>query len=102
MERYHSSIVKLDCMNNKFRGNIPLPPNLCFGKHLSVLNMGINQLQGSIPSDLGRCATLRRLFLNENNFTGFESNLTMKYMDMTHEQEQYQWSDRINYNLQLV
>ncbi|XP_045787320.1 receptor-like protein kinase [Trifolium pratense] len=81
----NSSIVKLDCMNNKFIGNIP--PNLCFGKHLLELNMGINQLQGRIPSDVGRCATLARLFLNDNNFTGslpkFESNLNLKYMDMS-------------------
>ncbi|KAK2377462.1 receptor protein kinase [Trifolium repens] len=81
----NSSIVKLDCMNNKFGGTIP--PNLCFGKNLRELNMGINQLQGGVPSDVGRCATLVRLFLNDNNFTGslpyFESNLNLKYMDMS-------------------
>jgi len=49
--------------------------------------MGINQLQGGIPSDVGRCQTLMRLILNENNFTGslpdFESNLNLNYMDMS-------------------
>jgi len=52
--------------------------------------MGINQLQGGIPSDIGRCVTLKRLFLNENNFTGslpdFESNMNLKYMDMSKQQ----------------
>ncbi|KAK2377453.1 receptor protein kinase [Trifolium repens] len=81
----NSSIVKLDFTNNKFSGTIP--PNLCFGKNLRELNMGSNQLQGGVPSDVGRCATLVRLFLNDNNFTGslpkFESNLNMKYMDIS-------------------
>nr|ABN08638.1 Leucine-rich repeat, plant specific [Medicago truncatula] len=51
-----TNLSEVGRMNNKFNGNIP--PNLCFGKHLLDLNVGINQLQGGIPSDIGRCETL--------------------------------------------
>ncbi|XP_061338200.1 uncharacterized protein LOC133285060 [Gastrolobium bilobum] len=81
----NSSLVKLDCKNNKFTGSIP--PNLCFGKKLCLLDMESNQLQGGILSDIGRCGTLRRLILKENNFTGplpdFVSNPNLTYMDIS-------------------
>ncbi|KAI4353775.1 hypothetical protein L6164_002703 [Bauhinia variegata] len=81
----NSSLVRLDLMNNKFTGI--LPPHLCFGKQLQVLNMGFNQLQGAIPADVGTCTSLRRLTLNQNNFIGplplFQNNPSLQYMDLS-------------------
>ncbi|KAL4276710.1 hypothetical protein AHAS_Ahas20G0234400 [Arachis hypogaea] len=70
---------------NDFIGNIP--PNLCLEKQLRVLNMGFNKIQGSLPSEVGRCETLNMLILSENHLTGslpeFASNLNLKIMDMS-------------------
>ncbi|QHN82774.1 Leucine-rich repeat receptor-like protein kinase [Arachis hypogaea] len=78
-------LVKLDLTMNDFIGNIP--PNLCLEKQLRVLNMGFNKIQGSLPSEVGRCETLNMLILSENHLTGslpeFASNLNLKIMDMS-------------------
>ena len=48
-----SSLVQVEFANNQFTGQIP--PNLCFEKTLGMLNLGFNQFQGSMPSDIGTC-----------------------------------------------
>ena len=45
--------MQVEFANNQFTGQIP--PNLCFEKTLGMLNLGFNQFQGSMPSDIGTC-----------------------------------------------
>ncbi|KAF6138529.1 hypothetical protein GIB67_022563 [Kingdonia uniflora] len=81
----NTTLENLDFSMNMFSGEIPL--NLCFGKRLKILNLGGNQLQSSIPSDLGRCSTLRRLILTDNYLTGllpeFMKNQNLSFLDIS-------------------
>ncbi|GLT44370.1 hypothetical protein SLA2020_182730 [Shorea laevis] len=63
-------IFKMDLsLANSFSGTLPI--DLCYQlPNLELINLDHNQLQGSIPSSIGKCKKLQKLFLKANRFTG--------------------------------
>ena len=52
-----------------------------------IINIGGNQLHGSIPAEVGACSSLRRLILRDNSLTGmlpeFAEKANLDHMDIS-------------------
>ncbi|GLT44740.1 hypothetical protein SLA2020_186200 [Shorea laevis] len=65
-----SSLRGINLYTNNLSGTLPV--DLCYHlPNLKELDLGKNQLNGSIPSSIGRCKKLQRLGLGANRFTGY-------------------------------
>ncbi|KAL6004733.1 hypothetical protein ACLOJK_005288 [Asimina triloba] len=62
------SLVKLDLSDNQLEGKLPVSLANC--KHLTILNLGHNQIQDRFPSWVHGFADLQIFILRSNNFYG--------------------------------
>eukprot|EP00797_Seminavis_robusta_P008626 Sro160_g072180.2 (363) ;mRNA; r:52023-53111 len=65
-----SSLVMLELNQNTLTGSLQPDHLEAMHRHMISLDVGVNQLQGTLPSELGLLSACARLFLNDNGFSG--------------------------------
>nr|XP_027101781.1 probably inactive leucine-rich repeat receptor-like protein kinase At3g28040 [Coffea arabica] len=74
------SLEEIDFAENSLSGSLPI--HICNHplEQIKGLNLSVNQLQGSIPSELYKCRDLEHLSLSNDQFNG-RIPRTLGYLD---------------------
>lgn len=83
-------VIRLDQLNNNLDGSIP--PELGNLDGLLYLQLTNNQLSGSIPSELGNLGNLVALYLSSNQLSG---DIPPQLGDLANLERIYIWSNRL-------
>ncbi|KAL7501738.1 hypothetical protein ACHAWX_000331, partial [Stephanocyclus meneghinianus] len=62
----YGNVIKLEIGGNELTGTIP--PEIGRLEHLEFLDMSYNSLSGTLPPELGNLTNLTKLFIQENHF----------------------------------
>ncbi|KAH7848638.1 hypothetical protein Vadar_005477 [Vaccinium darrowii] len=72
---YNLVVESLDLSSMNLLGT--LTPNICNLVNLTILDVSDNGFTGRIPMEIGNCSRLESLYLNNNQFRGYRSKLSL-------------------------
>ncbi|KAH7846881.1 hypothetical protein Vadar_019293 [Vaccinium darrowii] len=72
---YNPVVESLDLSSMNLLGT--LTPNICNLVNLTILDVSDNGFTGRIPMEIGNCSRLESLYLNNNQFRGYRSKLSL-------------------------